>query len=64
MIAGEIESPGHNQLKAWRVDSWAEVQTLSLPAAQTVWGMTFSPDGRYLATVSPRAVTLFRVASN
>jgi WD40 repeat protein len=60
LIASEVESPGHNRLTVWRVDSWAEVQTVSLSSAQTVWGLSFSPDGRQLAAVGPFAITLFQ----
>jgi WD40 repeat protein len=62
LIASQTESPGHNALRIWRVDSWTEVKTVGLAAAQTVWGLSFSPDGRQLAAVSPHEVALFQVA--
>jgi dipeptidyl aminopeptidase/acylaminoacyl peptidase len=64
LIASQTESPGHNALKVWRVDSWTEVKTVDLAAAQTVWGLSFSPDGRQLAAVGPYEVALFQVAPN
>ena len=64
LVASQTESPGHNRLRIWRVDSWTEVETVDLAAAQTVWGLSFSPDGRQLAAVSPHEVALFQVAPN
>ena len=64
LIASQTESPGRNALRIWRVDSWTEVKTVGLAAAQTVWGLSFSPDGRQLAAVSPHEVALFQVAPN
>jgi WD40 repeat protein len=60
LIASQTDSPGHNQLTVWRVESWTPVQTFHLPSAQMVWGLESSPDGRELAAVGPYAISLFK----
>jgi WD40 repeat protein len=64
LVASESTSPAHNQLTIWRVDSWAQVQTLNPPAVGTAWGLGFSPDGRELAAVGPYGIALFRVSAD
>jgi WD40 repeat protein len=63
LIASQTKSPGHNQLVVWKVDTWTQVQTLSLSSTQTVWGLAFSPNGRSLAAVAPHEVALFQVSA-
>jgi WD40 repeat protein len=63
LVASQTSAPGHNQLAVWKVDSWTQVQTVSLSSAQTVRGLAFSPDGTSLAAVAPHEIALFRVSA-